>query len=126
MHRKSLKIKVIAPVFLLAGFTVRLCAGQTVALFQPASLTKGPFPTNVLTVSDFDHKTHLRIDLPASSEHCDFLSSPAVCSNTTLLNQLDGFSVNPRLMVCFSAAVDPNTLASGIRLHPVDAGPAIT
>src|SRR5205823_14991615 len=87
MHYKSLKIKVIAPVFLLVNSGVSLCAGRTVALFQPVSLTTGPFPSDVLTVSDFDQKTHLRIDLPASNDHCDILSSPAVCSNTTLLNQ---------------------------------------
>src|SRR5581483_5653921 len=49
-------------------------------------------------------------------------SSPSVCSNSGLLNQLDGFSVNPRLMVCFSAAVDPNTLKSGITITPLSGG----
>jgi len=39
-----------------------------------------------------------------------------------LLNQLDGFSVNPRLMVCFSAAADPATLHDGISIISVGNG----
>ncbi len=118
MHFKS--------IALLFGFTLTIWAGQTVVLFQPTSLNAGPFPSDVLTVSDGAQKTGLRIDLPSSDESCDVTSSPSVCSNTTSLNQLDGFSVNPRLMVCFSAAVDANTLESGIRIRPLGGGEPVT
>src|SRR5581483_4963984 len=43
-----------------------------------------------------------------------------------LLNQLDGFSVNPRVMVCFSAPVDVSTLQTGIYIAPVGGGTAIS
>jgi hypothetical protein len=36
------------------------------------------------------------------------------------LNQLDGFSVNPRIMVCFSGPVDVTTLPTGISITAVD------
>ena len=93
--------------------------GQTTVLYGPASPTVGPFPTNVLTMPDPGQKTGLRVDLPATFDYCDPSLSPSVCSNVALLNQLDGFSINPRIMVCFSAAIDPNTLAGGISIVPI-------
>jgi hypothetical protein len=42
------------------------------------------------------------------------------------VNQLDGFSVNPRLMVCFSAPVDPNTLQTGISITALVDGSMIS
>lgn len=111
---------------LLLGLSFSVWAGQTVALFQPTSLSVGPFPSDVLTVSDAAQKTGLRIDLPSSNEPCELSSSPSVCSNAALLNQLDGFSVNPRLMVCFSAAVDAKTLQSGIAIMPLGGGAPVT
>jgi hypothetical protein len=126
MRSKSVKLDKIAGVVILLQLSLSLGTAQTTVLFQPASLTAGPFPSNVLSVSDQGQKTGLRINLPSSSENCDPASSPSVCSNVTLLNQLDGFSVNPRVMVCFSAAVDTTTLRDNISIVPVygDAGHA--
>ena len=111
--------------FLLYAFSLSLWAGQTIALYQPGSLVMGPFPSNVTTLKDTAQRTGLRVSLPSSSDDCDPSSSPSVCSNSALLNQLDGFSVNPRLMVCFSAAVDPATLHDGIHIVPAGAGAAV-
>ena len=109
--------------FLLSAFSLSVWAGQTTALYQPASLVVGPFPSNVTTKTDYTQLTGLRVDLPSTTpDVCDPSSSPSVCSNSALLNQLDGFSVNPRLMVCFSAAVDPTTLKDGIHIVPLDGG----
>ena len=120
-----MKLTVVPRILLLLGFAVDLGARQTIALFQPSSLTTGPFPSDILTIADKNQKTRLRVDLPASNNNCDSSGSPAVCSNTALLNQLDGFSVDPRLMVCFSAAIDTKTLVSGVRIAPLDSGPAV-
>lgn len=76
-----------------------------------------------MTVPDPTQRTGVLVNLP--SDACDPSSSPSVCSNSALLNQLDGFSINPRLMVCFSAAVDPTTLKDGIHIVPLDGGPAM-
>jgi len=83
-------------------------------LFQPASLTGGPFPTDALTVAASNQITGRQVNLPATPCPPSFAGS--VCGQVNLLNNLDGFSVNPRLMVCFSAPVDTTTLASGITL----------
>ncbi len=115
----------LCPFFLLSIFNLSVWGGQTTALYQPALLKVGPFPSNVTTVADSAQSTGLRVNLPSSSDVCDPLS-PSVCSNSALLNQLDGFSVNPRLMVCFSAAIDPATLHDGIKVVSLAGGPAIS
>jgi hypothetical protein len=97
-------------------------AVPTSVLFQPLSTTVGPFPSNALTISDSTQQTGLRIQLPSSSDTCDANAAPGVCSNVSLLNQLDGFSVNPRLMLCFSAPVDPNSLQTGLTIIALDNG----
>src|SRR5581483_1142946 len=122
MRSKSTKLNRIPRIIALVSFTLTLSAGQTTVRFQPSSLTVGPFPTNALTVADATQATGLRVNLPSDNDACDPDSSPSVCSNSGLLNQLDGFIVNPRLMVCFSAAVDPNTLKSGITITPLSGG----
>jgi dienelactone hydrolase len=104
---------------LLVSFS--LYAGSTTVSFDPSSTTVGPFPTNFLTTSDATQQTGLRVNLPVSS-NCSPGSAPSVCSNEPLLNLLDGFSVNPRIMVCFSAPVDPNTLQTGINIVPASGG----
>ena len=122
MPSRFAELKGIRQIIVLVSFSSSLWAGQTAVLFQPMSPNGGPFPTDALTVSDRAQKTGVRINLPDSVDDCISTASPSVCSNTTLLNQLDGFSVNPRLMVCFSAAVDPNTLQNGIALRPLSGG----
>lgn len=107
----SRRISVLLPVFLL--FSV-ICAAETTVVFNPQSLTGGPFPTNALTVPDSTQLTGVRVNLPASEDTCDLMSAAVVCSNQQLLNTLDGFSENPRLMVCFSGPVNPETLRFGI------------
>lgn len=112
--------------FFLISSVLPARAGTTV-LYQPSSQTVGPFPANVLTTADSQQMTGLRVNLPASFDTCDPESSPSVCSNTALLNQLDGFSVNPRIMVCFSGPIDTTTLSNGVTIVPLaKAGAAIS
>jgi dienelactone hydrolase len=112
-------------LFLLSAFSLSVWAGQTTILYDPVSLTVGPFPSNLNTVGDPGQSTGLRVNLSSSNDGCDVHSSPSVCSNSALLNQLDGFSVNPRLMVCFSAAVDPATLHDGIHIVSLRDGSSV-
>ncbi|MDQ2775150.1 MAG: Ig-like domain-containing protein [Acidobacteriota bacterium] len=113
-------------VTLLAILAVSTVWAQTTVRFSAdsgdGSYSVGPFPTNALTTPDANQLTGLRVNLPESEGHCTAginpLASP-VCSNTALLNLIDGFSVNPRLMVCFSRPVNVNTLSAGISIVPV-------
>ncbi|MGH9626014.1 MAG: hypothetical protein ACRD4G_16980, partial [Bryobacteraceae bacterium] len=109
----------------LVFFTLTTClfAAPTTAQFQSTSTSIGPFPSNVLTVPDPAQATGLRVNLPPdSTPACDPASSPAVCGYQTMLNQLDGFSVNPRLMACFSGPVNAASLANGMFVVPLTNG----
>ncbi|MBV9759127.1 MAG: Ig-like domain-containing protein [Acidobacteriaceae bacterium] len=113
-------------VLLLAALASCLSAAQTTALYNPGSPTTGPFPANALTVADATQQTGIRINLPESFETCDVSTAPSVCSNTALLNQLDGFSVNPRVAACFSGPVNASTLSSGMQIVAVSNNAAVS
>ena len=109
---------------LLFVVPLALLGSNTTVLFQPA-LGLGPFPTNFFTFANTAQKTELQVNLPLPGG-CSIVSTSTECINTQLLNQLDGFSVNPRIRVCFSGPVDTSTLGAGIRITAVDrAGPSI-
>jgi hypothetical protein len=67
-----------------------------------------PFPSNLLTVSDDSQLTGLRVALPMP----DCGTRPSDCADVTVLNQLDGFNVQPRLSIPFSGPIDPSTVSS--------------
>jgi hypothetical protein len=96
-----------------------LWSGNTTVLFQPSAPSVGPFPANAVTVPDSTQKTGLQVSLPAPAG-CTPSSAATECVNNRLLNQLDGFSLNPRLRICFSGPVDPNTLSAGVNLLSLD------
>ncbi len=103
--------------WLLVLLAVRpiLAAGTTV-LFDPATPSIGPFPTDFLTVPDPFQKTRLRLNLPLPD--CD--SQYTACQETGLLEQFDGFSLRARARVRFSGPVDTATLRDGIFFVALD------
>jgi hypothetical protein len=96
--------------FLTTLFLVFPAFAATTVLFDPATLGTGPFPTDFLTTPDFLQRTNLRVNLPIPP--C--ASQYTACQEAGLLDQLDGFSVRPRLRVRFSGPVNTATLKSGI------------
>lgn len=60
------------------------------------------FPSDRFTVSDPTQVTGRRVALPLP----DCEGDPAGCDEIRLLNQLDGFSVNPRLTLSFSGPIN--------------------
>ncbi len=112
-------------VLFVAVLNCCLLSAQTTVLYEPTSPTTGPFPANVLVTPDATQKTGVRVDLPDSFASCDISTSPSVCSNTGYLNHLDGFSVNPRVMACFSGPIKPSTLKTGMEIVPVNGGSAV-
>jgi pimeloyl-ACP methyl ester carboxylesterase len=79
----------------------------------------------VLTTPGPSPATGVQIKLPPSEDPCT-PQSGAVCSYNGPLNELDGFSLNPRLMVCFSSAIDPATLPAGIGFVSLPGGAPIS
>ena len=98
----------LSVVLILAASAVQ-AAGVKV-LFDPTSPSVGPYPSDALTVDDSSQKTGLRINLPMP----DCSQEPSTCAELALVNQLDGFSLVPRIRVRFSDAIDTTTLKSGI------------
>jgi hypothetical protein len=103
---------------------LQLWCGNTAVIFQPSSPSVGPFPTNALSIQTPTQKTGLQVNLPLP-QSCTSAPTAAECINTLLLNQLDGFSVNPRITVCFSGPVDVPTVSRAISIVAIDGGPSI-
>ena len=78
------------------------------ALFNLGHPTTGPFPANVFTVSDHSHNTGRRVNLPLPD--CAVYVSD--CEDVAVLNELDGFNLQPRLSVPFSGPIDVNSVTS--------------
>ncbi|HEX4605815.1 MAG TPA: hypothetical protein VH724_17570 [Candidatus Angelobacter sp.] len=98
-------------MFLLAVavlLTPALAAAATHPLFNLQSNTQSPFPSDRFTALDSQQITGLRVNLP--SPNC--ATNPSDCADIALLNQLDGFNLQPRLSVPFDGAIDVNTVNS--------------
>jgi hypothetical protein len=98
-----------AAAILLLGFAGLLPAATNV-LFDPATPSTGPYPSDSFTTPDFFQKTNLRVNLPVPSCAAQYTA----CQEGGLLDQLDGFGLRARLQVRFSGPVTTSTLRSGI------------
>jgi hypothetical protein len=67
-----------------------------------------PFPSNIYTQADATQITGLRIHLP--TPNCT--TNPSDCADVAVLNTLDGFNIQPRISIPFSAAIDTSTVSS--------------
>ncbi|HKD82470.1 MAG TPA: hypothetical protein VKH81_22465 [Candidatus Angelobacter sp.] len=85
-----------------------LAAAATHPLFNLQSTAQSPFPSDRFTVLDFQQRTGLRVNLPLPN--C--ATNPSDCADLTLLNQLDGFNLQPRLSIPFDGAIDVNSVSS--------------
>ncbi len=85
-----------------------LALAQTHPLFNLSSGSQSPFPSDRFTAFDAQQLTGLRVNL--ALPNC--ATRPSDCADLTLLNQLDGFNLQPRLSVPFDSAIDPNTVTS--------------
>jgi hypothetical protein len=67
-----------------------------------------PFPTNLDTVPDATQATGLRVDLPLP----DCAVRPSDCADVRVLNQLDGFNIQPRISIPFNGPIDVSTVSA--------------
>jgi hypothetical protein len=68
----------------------------------------GPFPADLFTVPDAAELTGLRVNLPKP----DCSVRPSDCNDINVLNELDGFNLQPRLSIPFTGPIDPTTVSS--------------
>ena len=92
----------------IALLTPALALAQTHPLFNLQSTTQSPFPSDRFTAFDSQQLTGLRVNVPLPN--C--ASNPSDCADLTLVNQLDGFNLQPRLAVPFDGAIDVSTVNS--------------
>jgi Big-like domain-containing protein len=85
-------------------------AGARAATADSPAATKAgqPFPTNLYTVRDEAQITGLRVDLPKP----DCAIRPSDCADIDVLDTLDGFNIQPRISIPFSAPIDLSTVTS--------------
>src|SRR5580693_251746 len=69
-----------------------LVADGVVVRFDPLDPQTGPYPADSLTVPDSTQITGKHVNLPLP----DCTASAALCTELGLINQLDGFNVQPR------------------------------
>ena len=67
-----------------------------------------PFPSNLFTIEDSSQVTGLRVNLAKP----DCAARPNDCADIDVLNSLDGFNIQPRISVPFSAPINPATVSS--------------
>jgi hypothetical protein len=106
----------VKSLLIAACATQLLCADPVTVTFNPADPNVGPYPTDYLAVPDSTQLTGERVNLPLP----DCTAQPSLCSEINLLNQLDGFNVQPRITVKFSGPIDTTTLAKGIFFIALD------
>jgi Bacterial virulence factor lipase N-terminal len=85
-----------------------LAAAATHPLFNLQSNAQSPFPSDRFTAVDAQQLTGLRVNLPLPN--C--ATRPSDCADLTLVNQLDGFNLQPRLSIPFDGAIDVSTVNS--------------
>jgi hypothetical protein len=97
-------------IFLVAAvlLTPALAVAATHPLFNLQSTTQSPFPSDRFTAFDGQQLTGLRVNMPLPN--C--ATRPSDCADLTLLNQLDGFNLQPRLSIAFDGAIDVSTVNS--------------
>ena len=104
----AVAVALVAAV-IVAGPLAPAALAETVqprlALDDPAG---GPFPSDLFTAPDATQLTGLRVDLPKPV--CD--EHPSDCDDIDVLNQLDGFNLQPRLSIPFTGPIDLKTVSS--------------
>jgi Bacterial Ig-like domain len=94
----------IATVALLVIAAVLVLPGVGLATVKVGQ----PFPTNLYTVRDHTQATGLRVNLPKP----DCAVRPSDCADIDVLNELDGFNIQPRISIPFSGPIDVSTVSS--------------
>ncbi|MBL8350803.1 MAG: Ig-like domain-containing protein [Burkholderiaceae bacterium] len=100
------------PLALATGVSVRFDAGD---------MAGAPFPSNRHTVFDGTQRTLRRVQLPKP----DCAVRPSDCIDIDVINQLDGFSTQPRITVPFTGDIDPTTVNSDT-IYLVNLGDTLT
>ena len=97
---------------LVSSPLARAAKGPAQAQFDLNSQQGSPFPSNRFTIADSTQNTGLRVELPKPMPDCAAPAPPSDCSDIDVLNELDGFSLQPRLSIPFDGPIDVGSVNS--------------
>jgi len=97
--------------FLVSLASANARAAGVKAVFDLSPSETAPFPTDLLTRPAADQMTGLQVNLPKPAG-CAAKPPLSECGDIDLVNQLDGFSLQPRLSIPFTGQIDVNTVCS--------------
>jgi hypothetical protein len=100
--------RILVVLVAIALLTPALALAQTHPLFNLQSTSQSPFPSDRFTAFDSQQLTGLHVNVPLPN--C--ATNPSDCADLTLVNQLDGFNLQPRLSIPFDSAIDVSTVNS--------------
>ena len=121
MRRLAVLLTTVLTVLAVGGGTATAATPRATELFPRIAKATSVFPSNALTVRDPAQRTGRRVALPLP----DCAVRPTDCNSVRLLNQLDGFDLDPRLALTFDRPVDPAAVAAGTFLFSLRGGPRI-
>jgi hypothetical protein len=110
----------VAALSATALFTLALAAPSAAYAHTPRP-TVSLFPTDTLTVHDGSQLTGRRVALPLP----DCTTHPTDCNTVRLLDQLDGFDIDPQLALTFSGDVDATAVAAATTVTRTAGGPSL-
>lgn len=102
MTRMLRSTRITTTLFLLGAACVAALLAPGLAAAARRAPTPGIFPSNRLTVRDHAQLTGRRIDIrPTNCRR-----RPSDCEDVRLLDQLDGFDLDPRVTIRFGRSID--------------------
>lgn len=108
-HRCHIALVVLVSAILLTP-SVMGQEHRTYALFDLDSTDTGPFPSDWFTEPDDAQNTGRHVSLPPPPDGCAL--SISECEDLAVINELDGFNLQPRLSIPFSGPIEPSTVTS--------------
>ena len=112
----------LAAVF--ASVAVGASAGVSVR-FSSSDPTATPFPSDRFSVRDWSNNTFRRVNLPTPADCTSTPAKAAECADIVVINELDGFSTQPRITIPFTGAIDP-TSATSANIYLVNLGDTLS
>lgn len=82
--------------------------GSVHTRFDLSTPQEGPFPSDGFTIPDSSQNRGLRVRLPKP----DCAARPSDCEDLDVINELDGFNLQPRLSVPFDGPIDVASVSS--------------
>lgn len=89
--------------------------------FDLSSPSGSPFPSDRFTQVDWAQKTFKRVHLPKP----DCAARPSDCADIDVINQLDGFNIQPRITIPFTGDINPASVTSDT-VYLVNLGDTLT